>query len=137
MNVRRLRLLPVGLVALCLFAGCQSMVEPSAAVRQAAAERGEAVFGADLPRLETSVFVTVSDDAPFTPELSVRGDLPLRHGDSGGALLTAAGEVIGVTSSYKMPWITMKLAQIACLPSPDRVRAIIDRDRAQRGATSP
>jgi S1-C subfamily serine protease len=58
-------------------------------------------------------------------------DLPLWHGDSGGPLLDADGHWIGLNTAYNMPWLTLKVAEISCLPDPTFIQRLLDQDRAR------
>ena len=59
-------------------------------------------------------------------------DLPLWRGDSGGAVMSKDGKLVGVFVGVDIPLTTLKPSRaprIACVPDMDRVLSIIAKDR--------
>jgi len=58
----------------------------------------------------------------------VRADLPTRHGDSGGPVLSSDGQLIGVDVGWEMPAFSGPVRTLCC-PNPAVVLSIIEGDR--------
>src|SRR5207244_4436353 len=56
-------------------------------------------------------------------------DLPLWKGDSGSAVMSKDGKLVGVFIGVDIPLTTFKASRIACVPDMDRVLSIIANDR--------
>ena len=56
-------------------------------------------------------------------------DLPLWFGDSGGAVMSKDGKLVGVFTAVSRSLTTFKVSRLACVPDMDRVLAIIEADR--------
>jgi Trypsin-like peptidase domain len=56
-------------------------------------------------------------------------DLPAWHGDSGGALMTPDGDLVGVITGAFRPWFSHKTLGVACVPGKELIQSIIVADR--------
>ena len=56
-------------------------------------------------------------------------DLPLWKGDSGGAVISKDGKLVGVFVGVTQSYPTFKVSRLACVPDMDRVQSIIEADR--------
>jgi len=56
-------------------------------------------------------------------------DLPLWLGDSGGAVMSKDGKLVGIFTAVSRSFTTFKVSRLACVPDMDRVLAIIEADR--------
>ena len=56
-------------------------------------------------------------------------DLPLWLGDSGSAVMSKDGKLVGVFTAVSRSFTTFKVSRLACVPDMDRVLAIIETDR--------
>ncbi len=76
------------------------------------------------------------DPAPGR-ELSVlEMDLPLWKGDSGAAVISRDGKLVGVFVGLARSLTTFKVSRVACVPDMDRVASMIDKDRSSTKAHS-
>ena len=56
-------------------------------------------------------------------------DLPLWLGDSGGAVMSKDGKLVGVFTAVSRSFTTFKVSRLASVPDIDRVQSIIEADR--------
>ncbi|MDD5260705.1 MAG: serine protease [Methylacidiphilales bacterium] len=64
-------------------------------------------------------------------------NLPTQPGDSGGAVLSPNGNLIGLNTGFNMPWLSFKVFHTACAPSKELVMSIIERDRQESKKSMP
>lgn len=64
-------------------------------------------------------------------------DVPLWKGDSGGAVLSKEGKLVGVFVGVTQSYPTFKVSRVACVPDLDRVRSIIEADRLRAKEPNP
>lgn len=62
-------------------------------------------------------------------------NLPFWQGDSGGALLNAEGEILGVNNAFRLPWWNLRVDRLSALPDPAVVERLIAADRNSRATT--
>jgi len=58
-------------------------------------------------------------------------DLPLWLGDSGGAVMSKDGKLVGVFIAVSRSLTTFRVSRLASVPDMDRVRSIIEKDRLE------
>ena len=64
-------------------------------------------------------------------------DAPLWKGDSGGAVISKEGRLVGVFVGVSRSLTTFKVSRIACVPDLERVRSIIEADRLKAKEPDP
>lgn len=64
-------------------------------------------------------------------------DLPLWFGDSGGAVMSQDGRLVGIFTAVSRSLTTFKVSRLACVPDMDRVLAIIEADRLKAKEPNP
>ena len=66
-------------------------------------------------------------------------DLPIWKGDSGGAALTADGQLVGIATAVKILPTEFRISRTICLPDPEYLMELVEADRrtAPRSATAP
>jgi Trypsin-like peptidase domain len=64
-------------------------------------------------------------------------DLPLWLGDSGGAVMSKDGKLVGIFTAVSRSLATFKVSRLACVPDMDRVLAIIEADRLKAKEPNP
>lgn len=64
-------------------------------------------------------------------------DLPLWFGDSGGAVMSQDGRLVGIFTAVSRSLTTFKVSRLACVPDMDRVLSIIEADRLKAKEPNP
>jgi S1-C subfamily serine protease len=64
-------------------------------------------------------------------------DAPLWKGDSGGAVMSKDGKLVGVFVGVSRSFTTFRVSRMACVPDMDRVLAIIEADRLKAKEPNP
>jgi hypothetical protein len=64
-------------------------------------------------------------------------DAPLWKGDSGGAVLSREGRLVGVFVGVSRSLTTFKVSRVACVPDLERVQSIIEADRLKSKEINP
>jgi hypothetical protein len=89
-----------------------------------------------LDRQSGAKFIVVAGKVVLRPKPNPGGDmsimatdLPLWKVDSGGAVMSKDGKLVGVFVGVDIPLTTLKASSIACVPDMDRVLSIIAKDR--------
>jgi hypothetical protein len=96
-------------------------------------------FGMDPdPRWKEACFAgrVLGVKRTFEHATMVRHDMPLRHGDSGGPVVTPDGKLVGVESETFNQVFAFKSYEEACRPDPSWIEKVIEEDRRQHAGAA-
>jgi S1-C subfamily serine protease len=97
--------------------------------------RGHSAIGGELD-LAGGILLEGGRDSEGHVNPVIRTDVPLWHGDSGGPLLSAAGELIGINSAIEFTWFGRReilggFNRISYFPDDGLVEGVIAADKAK------